>query len=164
MSTYTPVSGYSCLVQIASTVAGLSAGTAFNLVTDYTLSASQQIVEGAPTFGSSVNGVIDPAYFANGVEKMDLSFKGYFDPSGVSTNLLLACYHASTAAGKTFGIKITMGNYSVTATGMLASYTVNSKADGSVSEFSAGRIVLYNAAINGSYELVTDTLVGTEID
>ena len=164
MATYTPVSGYACLVQIATNVAGLGTGTAFNLATDFTLSASQGLIEGAPTFGSSTNGVIDPSYITNGIEKMDFSFGGFFDPQGVSTAMLLAAYHATTAADKTFGIKITIGGYSLTATGMLVNYTLASKADGSIVDFKAGRIALYNASANSTYQLVTLTAAGTEND
>ena len=158
-----PVSGYACELYVSTSGTPTSAN-ALLLATDFSISASQQVIEGAPTYGSSVNGVIDPSYFANGVEKMDLNLKGYFDPSGTATKLLLGCYHATAAANKVFNILIVLGGYSITAQGLISGYTVNAKADGSLAEITITRIALFNTTINTSYNLVTVPTVGVNTD
>jgi len=165
MSTsFAPVSGYSCLLQIAPDVASLSAGTGFALATDFTVTPSQSLIKGTPTFGSSVDGVIDPSYFSNGEETMDLSWKQYFDPTGVSTNLLLNSIFARSAAGKVFGIKITIGTLIITASAIVCGYSINPKPDGSIAMMSISKVALFNTTINTPYELANSPEIGSEND
>ena len=158
-----PVAGYACSIYVAASGTPTSADSLL-LATDFSISASQAIIEGAPTFGSSINGVIDPSYFANGVEKMDLSLKQYLDPNGLATQILLNAYHATTAAAKVFNVVITLGGYSISAQAMIAGYTITAKADGTLAELNISRIALFNSTINSTYNITTIPAVGVNQD